>query len=41
MARKPLDGNTITANVLKHGVGGLNLGGVKFALVVKTDFLQM
>ncbi len=29
MARKPLDGNTITANVLKHGVGGLNLGGCK------------
>ncbi len=29
MARKPLDGNTITANVIKHGVGGLNLGDCK------------
>lgn len=31
MARKPLDGNTITANVLKHGVGGLNVDGCKFS----------
>lgn len=29
MARKPLDGNTITSNVIKHGVGGLNIEGCK------------
>lgn len=38
MARKPLDGNTITANVLKHGVGGVNVEGCKFS-TGKTDRL--
>jgi len=36
MARKPLDGNTITANVLKHGVGGVNVAGCTFSCGEKT-----
>jgi len=39
LARKPLDG-TVAANVLKHGVGGLNIDGCRIPLDV-TDASQL